>query len=60
MNNEDKRNLKNWTDEERDRVVGVFELLLKMDKKQNPDRYKPIKPSSDHIVLDKDGNEVKL
>jgi len=37
MNQEDKRNPKNWTKEEWERVVGVFELLLKMDKKQNSD-----------------------
>ena len=39
MNNLDKRDPKNWTQEELDRVVGVFELLLKMDKKQNPHLY---------------------
>jgi hypothetical protein len=40
MKNKDKKNPKNWTEEERDRVVGFFNLLLKMDRKQNPDRYK--------------------
>jgi len=40
MNKDDKKNPKNWTEEERDRVVGFFSLLLKMDKKQNPDLYK--------------------
>ncbi len=25
--------------EERDRLVGVFELLMKMDKQQNPENY---------------------
>jgi hypothetical protein len=40
MNKEDKRNPNNWTKEERDRVVGEFELLLQMDKKQKHDRYK--------------------
>lgn len=40
MNQEDKRNPKNWTKEETDRVVAVFQWLLEQDKKQNPDRYK--------------------
>jgi len=40
MKNKDKRNPKNWTKEELDRAVGFFGLLLKMDRKQNPDLYK--------------------
>lgn len=40
MNKEDKKNPDNWTEEERERVVGVFQILLEMDRKQNPDRYK--------------------
>ncbi len=36
----DKKNPKNWTPEERGRVVKVFEWLLKEDKKQNPHLYK--------------------
>ena len=40
MNQEDKRNPKNWTKEETDRMVAVFQWLLEQDKKQNPDRYK--------------------
>jgi hypothetical protein len=28
-----------WTKEKRSRIVGVFELLLNMDKKQNPNLY---------------------
>jgi hypothetical protein len=39
MNQEDKRNPKNWTKEETDRVVGVFQWLLDQDKKQNPHLY---------------------
>lgn len=32
-----------WTDEERDRIVGAFQILLKADKRQNPHLYeKPI------------------
>jgi hypothetical protein len=33
-----------WTKEETDRVVAVFELLISMDKKQNPENYR--KPSN--------------
>jgi len=40
MEKKNKKNPKNWTEEERDRVVGFFSLLLKMDRKQNPDLYK--------------------
>ena len=40
MNQEDKRNPKNWTKEEADRVVAVFQWLLDQDRKQNPDLYK--------------------
>ena len=39
MNKEDKRNPKNWTKEERDRVVAVFQWLLDQDRKQNPHLY---------------------
>ncbi|MBP7846340.1 MAG: hypothetical protein KA007_02775 [Candidatus Pacebacteria bacterium] len=56
MNQEDKRDLKNWTKEETDRVVAVFQWLLDQDRKQNPDRYKLPKG----VVLDKDGNQVIL
>jgi len=40
MNQEDKKNSKNWTQEDWDKVVAVFAWLLEQDKKQNPDRYK--------------------
>lgn len=39
MNQEDKRNPKNWNKEESDRVVAVFQWLLDQDRKQNPDFY---------------------
>lgn len=39
MDNLDKQDPKNWTQEERGRIVGAFELLFQMDKKQNPNRY---------------------
>ncbi len=39
MNQEDKRNPKNWTEEESDRVVAVFKWLLDQDRKQNPHLY---------------------
>lgn len=56
MNKEDKKNPTNWTNEEQDRVAGLFDLLIKMDKKQNPDLYKLSKV----VALDKDGNQVTL
>ncbi len=34
-----KNNTIAWTDEERSRIVGFFDLLLKMDRKQNPHLY---------------------
>lgn len=34
-----KKNNNDWTTEERERVVSVFEWLLKEDKKQNPENY---------------------
>ncbi|MEN9551950.1 MAG: hypothetical protein RI935_327 [Candidatus Parcubacteria bacterium] len=39
MDKEDKRNPDNWTKEELDRVVKVFEWLIKEDRKQNPHHY---------------------
>lgn len=39
MNRGDKRNPKNWTKEESDRVVAVFQWLLDQDRKQNPHLY---------------------
>lgn len=39
MNDVNKKDPNNWTEEERDRVVGVFKILLEMDKKQNPHLY---------------------
>ncbi len=39
MNQEDKKNPKNWTKEETDRAVAVFKWLLDEDKKQNPHLY---------------------
>ena len=56
MNKEDKKNPKNWTKEETDRVVAVFQWLLEQDRKQNLDLYKLPKG----VVLDKDGNQVTL
>lgn len=35
-----------WTEEERMRIVGAFDLLLKMDKKQNPHLYEIKKETS--------------
>ena len=40
MNKEVGKNPKNWTGEERDRLVGLFELLLRIDMRNNPDQYK--------------------
>jgi len=28
-----------WNDEERDRIVGFFSLLLKVDRRENPELY---------------------
>ncbi len=39
MNQENKKNLRNWTKEESDRVVAVFQWLLDQDRKQNPHLY---------------------
>jgi len=39
MNQEDKKNPNNWTREESDRVVAVFQWLLDQDRKQNPHLY---------------------
>jgi hypothetical protein len=39
MNTEEKKNPNNWTQEERDRVVAVFQWLLDQDRKQNPHLY---------------------
>jgi hypothetical protein len=60
MNQEDKGDPKNWTEEERDRVVGLFQLLLKIDKRQNPDLYKTTGNRQNKTVLDEGGNEVTL
>lgn len=56
---EDKQSSTQWTVEERDRIVGLFDLLLKMDKVQNPDSYKTSK-LNEGIVLDSSGREVTL
>ena len=56
MNQEDKRNLKNWSQEEKDNFIAVFQWLLEQDKKQNPDLYKFPKG----VILDKDGNQITL
>jgi len=60
MDQGDKINPESWTEEERDRVVGVFKLLLQIDKRQNPDLYKTVRNKQDMTVLDKDGNEGTL
>lgn len=44
--NLDKKDPKNWTKEEMDRVVGVFQWLIEQDKKQNPERYKRPAPET--------------
>lgn len=55
MENIDKRNPNNWTNEERDRVVGAFNLLIEMDKKQNPHLYKktPTHEKGQNVILKK-------
>ena len=39
MNPEDRKDPKNWTQEEKDRYVAVFKWLLEQDRKQNPHLY---------------------
>jgi hypothetical protein len=55
MDNLNKRNPQNWTPEEKDRVVGVFQLLLEMDKKQHPERYRkpPTHEKGQNDILEK-------
>ncbi len=31
---------KTWTKEETENIVGFFDLLLKIDRRHNPERYK--------------------
>ncbi len=38
-----------WTTEERDRIVAVFEWLLKEDKKQNPEKYRKLPTGSEAV-----------
>lgn len=56
MNTEDKKNSKNWTKEETDRVVAVFQWLLDQDKKQNPHLY--IKKAT--LEKDRSDNKERL
>jgi hypothetical protein len=60
MNQEYKRNPKNCTKEETDRVVAVFQWLLEQDKKQNPDLYKCRRGGQEKILIDKEGSEITL
>ena len=60
MHQENRKNSKNWTKEERDRIVGFFDLLVQMDKKQNPDLYKTKRNNGSMVVLDRHGKEVIL
>ncbi len=43
MNN--LRKPKDWTEEERQNIVGAFQILLDVDKRINPHLYKIKKPS---------------
>jgi hypothetical protein len=56
MNQENNKKSDSWNEEEMNNVVGLFDLLLKIDKRNNPDLYKLPKG----IILDKDGNQIKL
>ncbi len=49
-----KINPTEWTNEERNKVVAVFEWLLKEDKKQNPHLYSKNNKNTD--TLGKDNN----
>lgn len=57
---ENKTNPDNWTQEENDRVVGLFKLLMEIDQRNNPEMYKSRNSKEPHIVLDKDGNKITL
>lgn len=39
MNQKDRQDSKNWTQEEKDRFVSVFKWLLDQDREQNPHLY---------------------
>jgi hypothetical protein len=41
----DSKSRPNWTWEERENIVGFFALLLKVDKRMNPQNYKKKKSS---------------
>lgn len=56
MNKKSKSNSQKLTKEDISDLAQFFELLMKMDKKQNPHLYKLPKG----VVLDKDGNQVTL
>lgn len=47
-----KRKPSEWTQEERDRIVGFFALLIKVDKRTNPHLYEVKKkgPLSDETI----------
>lgn len=40
MSSIDKRDPNKWNQEEKDRIVGAFKILIEMDKKQNPELYR--------------------
>jgi|GEM_PF-2938601 len=54
MNYKNKKDPKNWTEEETARVVSVFEWLLKEDRKQNPKLYK------NQVVKNNFGEDITL
>ncbi len=60
MDQDNKNSSEHWTEEERDRIASFFQLLLKIDKRQNPGLYKTAENKQNRIVLDKDGNEITL
>jgi hypothetical protein len=41
-------------------VVGLFNLLLKIDRMTNPDRYNKDYSNKKQIVIDVDGREITL
>jgi len=43
MDQENNKPKEIYTKEEMDNVVGLFEVLLKIDKRKNPEKYKTIK-----------------
>lgn len=49
MASDNDTRMSDWTPEERERFVSVFEWLLKEDKKQNPEKYRKLPTGSEAV-----------